>query len=132
MAPRTVNKLRQLVCAIFNYGLRPSTNGLASNPVVYADRHREPDRGPLAFYAPVQVESLARYLEAGGDRDPSWPALSPEEIEARARDDVQDAELVRVAAYAGLRRGELVALRWRDVDFVGRKITVRRALSGDT
>jgi integrase len=30
------------------------------------------------------------------------------------------------------RRGELVALRWRDIDFVARKITVRRALSGDT
>jgi hypothetical protein len=24
-APRTVNKARQLVCAIFNYGMRPST-----------------------------------------------------------------------------------------------------------
>src|SRR5947207_11177392 len=59
------------------------------------------------------------------------PALSPEEIEARARDDVQDAELVRVAAYAGLRRGELVALRWRDVEFAGQKIIVRRALSGE-
>ena len=39
---------------------------------------------------------------------------------------------MRVAAYAGLRRGELVALRWRDVDFVGRKIIVRRSVSGDT
>ena len=39
---------------------------------------------------------------------------------------------MRVAAYAGLRRGELVALRWRDVDFAGRKLIVRRALSGET
>ena len=39
--------------------------------------------------------------------------------------------MIRVAAYAGLRRGELVALRWRDVDFAGRKIVVRRALSGE-
>ena len=54
------------------------------------------------------------------------------DIGARARDDVQDGELVRVAAYAGLRRGELVALRWRDVDFAARKILVQRALSGDT
>ncbi|HWD84704.1 MAG TPA: tyrosine-type recombinase/integrase [Solirubrobacteraceae bacterium] len=53
-------------------------------------------------------------------------------MEARASEDVQDAELVRVAAYAGLRRRELVALRWRDVDFVGPKVVVRRALSGDT
>lgn len=42
-----------------------------------------------------------------------------------------DSELIRVAAYAGLRRGELVALRWRDVDFLGHKLIVRRAVSGD-
>jgi integrase len=124
--------VRQLVCAIFNYGMRPSTYRLPHNPVIDADRRREPERGPLAFYSPEQVESLARSLAAGDHRDPSRPVLSEEEIEARVREDVQDAELVRVAAYAGLRRGELVALRWRDVDFVGRKITVRRSLSGDT
>lgn len=132
VAPRTVNKVRQLVCAIFNYGMRPSTYALSSNPAAHADRRREPDRGPLAFYSPEQVEQLARSLAEGAHRDPSRPALSPEEIAARAQEDVQDAELVRVAAYAGLRRGELVALRWRDVEFVGRKIIVRRSLSGDT
>jgi integrase len=132
VAPRTVNKVRQLICAIFNYGTRPSTYGLAMNPAAYADRRREPERGPLAFYSPEQIEVLARSLAAGAHRDPSRPALSPEEIEARASEDFQDAELVRVAGYAGLRRGELVALRWRDVDFAGRKIIVRRSLSGDT
>jgi integrase len=132
VAPRTVNKARQLICAIFNYGMRPSTYGLPHNPAAHADRRREPDAAPLAFYSPEQVEALARALADGLHRDPSRPALSPGEVEARLREDVQDAELVRVAAYAGLRRGELVALRWRDVDFVGRKIIVRRALSGDT
>lgn len=132
VAPRTVNKVRQLVCAIFNYGMRPSTYGLATNPAACADRRREPERGPLAFYAPEQIEQLARSLAGGSHRDPTRPALSPEEMDARAHEDVQDAELVRVAAYAGLRRGELVALRWRDIDFTGRKIIVRRALSGDT
>src|SRR5437588_785071 len=87
VAPRTVNKVRQLVCAIFNYGMRPSTYGLASNPAAYADRRREPDRGPLAFYSPEQIEELARSLAAGAHRDPSRPALSPEEIEARACED---------------------------------------------
>jgi integrase len=132
VAPRTVNKVRQLVCAIFNYGMRPSTYGLATNPALYSDRRREPDRGPLAFYSPEQIEELARSLAAGAHRDPLRPAVSSEEIETRARENAQDGELVRIAAYAGLRRGELVALRWRDVDFAGRKIIVRRALSGDT
>jgi integrase len=132
VAPRTVNKVRQLVCAIFNYGTRPSTYGLSSNPAEHADRRREPDAGPLAFYSPERVEALAQALADGMHRDSSRAALGEEEITARAREDAQDAELVRLAAYAGLRRGELVALRWRDVDFAGRKITVRRSLSGDT
>jgi integrase len=109
--------------------MRPSTYALPANPAKHADRRREPDAAPLAFYSPGQVEALARALADGAHRDPSRSALSRYEIEARAREDVQDAELIRVAAYVGLRRGELVALRWRDVDFAGRKIIVRRALS---
>lgn len=132
VAPRTVNKARQLVCAVFGYGSRPSTYGLALNPARHADRRREPDASPLAFYTPEQIEALSRSLTEGRHRDPSRPALSSTEIEARADEDAQDAEIVRVAAYAGLRRGELVALRWRDIDFAGRKIVVRRALSGET
>jgi integrase len=131
VAPRTVNKVRQLVCAIFNYAMRPSAYALASNPVQHADRRREPDPAPLAFYSREQIEALARTLTSGAHRDPSRPALHDQEIAARAREDARDAELVRLAAYAGLRRGELVAVRWRDVDFAGRKITVRRSLSGD-
>jgi integrase len=49
--------------------------------------------------------------------------------EAESAQDHQDAEMVRVSAYAGLRLGELLALRWRDVDFAGQVITVGRALS---
>ena len=130
-APRTVNKVRQLVCAIFNYGMRPSTYALTTNPAQHADRRREPDQALLAFYSPGQVEALAHALSTWTHRDPNRPAVSEEEAAARGRDDAQDAELVRVAAYAGLRRGELVALRWRDVDVAGQKLVVRRALSGE-
>ena len=132
VAPRTINKVRQLVCAIFNYGMRPSTDGLPLNPATHADRRAEPERGVVAFFSPEQIEELARALAAGAHRDPSRPALSEDEINARAREDAQDAELVRVAAYVGLRRGELVALHWRDVEFARRKLIIRRSLSGDT
>ena len=111
VSPRTVNEARQLICAIFNYGMRPSTYGLPSNPAKHADRRREPDASPLAFYSPEQVEALAQTLAAGAHRDPSRPAVREDEAAARVREDNQDAELIRVAAYAGLRRGELVALR---------------------
>jgi integrase len=37
--------------------------------------------------------------------------------------------MVRLSAYAGLRLGELLALRRRNVDFAGQVITVGRAMS---
>jgi len=129
VAPRTVNQYRQLVCAIFNYAMRPSTYGFAANPARFADRRREPERGPLAFYTPEQIEALARAMAGGAHRDPGASEVSEAERAARSLDDSRDSELIRVAAYTGLRRGELIALRWGDVDFVGHKLTVRRAIS---
>ena len=53
--------------------------------------------------------------------------FSPEEIMAlvRAADSEQDAAIFLTAAFTGLRQGELIALRWRDVDFPGSAIRVR-------
>jgi integrase len=130
VSPRTVNKSRAVVCAIFNYAMRPSTYGLSSNPATHADRRRQSEPPPLEFYSPEEIEALARALAGGAHRDVSKLAIGPEEATQRAVEDAQDAELVRIAAYTGLRRGELIALRWRDVDFVRCAITVRRAVSG--
>ncbi len=46
--------------------------------------------------------------------------MSVEELAERDRCDEQDAALFVVAAFTGLRMGELLALRWRNVDFEGR------------
>jgi integrase len=53
--------------------------------------------------------------------------LRPEEVLAlvRAAENEQDAAIFHTAAFAGLRMGELLALRWRDVDFTRRTIHVR-------
>jgi len=53
--------------------------------------------------------------------------LRPEEVLAlvRAAESDQDAAIFHAAAFAGLRMGELLALRWRGVDFTRRTIHVR-------
>jgi integrase len=62
-------------------------------------------------------------LKRSGD----FNVLSVEQVEAvaRAAEDGADAAII-VAAYTGLRTGELRALRWRDVDFATATLHVRR------
>jgi len=98
-------------------GFEPSTFAMA--------RRRE----ALVFYLPEEIEAIARAFEDAGHRDPAHPAVNDTERAARGAEDRQDAEIVRVAAYAGLRQGELLALRRRDLDFVGSALTIARAMS---
>jgi integrase len=48
----------------------------------------------------------------------------------RAAASEQDAAIFLTAAFTGLRAGELLALRWRDVDFTGSLIRVRVSYAG--
>ncbi|CAA9495101.1 MAG: hypothetical protein AVDCRST_MAG53-1751 [uncultured Solirubrobacteraceae bacterium] len=130
--PRTVNKARNVMDAIFAYGCRASTFALPENPVRDADRRREAPPATRDYYCVEQVEALARTLGAGLHRDPRSVGVQEHERNAAALEDAQDAEAVRLAAYTGLRAGELRALRWRDVNFAAAKLTVRRTVSGGT
>ena len=129
VSPSTVNRYREIISAVFNYGAREATFKLKSNPVTDTDRRRQPHVAALVFYSPEEVEALARSFEGGLHRDASRPAVTAQERQARQAEDLQDAVLVRIAAYTGLRLGELLALRWRDVDFAGSAITVARGMS---
>jgi integrase len=80
--------------------------GLPSNPV--ADVEKPPLRrsGDIAVYSPEEVWALVR-----------------------AADSEQDAAIYLTAAFTGLRMGELIALRWRDVDFPNHTIRVRASFA---
>lgn len=61
------------------------------------------------------------------NRRPCRPALSDDEIADCRAEDEQDAALVIVAGFAGLRMGELLALRWRHINFQAQRVHVQRS-----
>jgi integrase len=121
-----------VISAIYGYAMREDSYRLTLNPAATTTKRREPPPAVLDFYEPEEVEAIARAAEAGGHRDVSRLTYDQAELAARAREDRQDAELYRIAAYGGLRLGELLALRWEDVHLDDRRLVVHRALSDRT
>jgi hypothetical protein len=88
-SPRTVNKHRQVVCAVFSFGCNEATFGLPHNPARAADRRTDPERARLDYYSPEEVEALAWALADGRHRDPNGAAVSAAESDGRAAEDRQ-------------------------------------------
>ncbi|PZS09216.1 MAG: hypothetical protein DLM64_11085 [Solirubrobacterales bacterium] len=84
-------------------------------------------RVALDYYEVEEVEALARVCEHGDHR--STEAVGDSELAARAAEDRQDAEAFRILFYTGIRVGELLTLRWADVDLGVRSLVVRHNLS---
>ncbi|MGX6446797.1 tyrosine-type recombinase/integrase [Patulibacter sp. S7RM1-6] len=110
----TVNKNRGILFAIFKMAARPGSSfDMTVNPVAGTDRYRASDElhDDRVIYTLEQVAEIARALEAGEHRDGSRPRGT-----LRKLADLQDAAIVMMAATTGMRKGELLALRWSDVD----------------
>ncbi len=132
VSARTVNKHRETLRTIFNYGMsRVSGFELTMNPAAETPLRKQDPPGRLEVYDVDQIEALARSAASGSwrtDRDDQLSAATRADREA---EDHQLAELLRIACYTGLRRGELVTLRWGDVRWQERVLVVERSLSGN-
>jgi integrase len=98
--PRSRNKLLIQMHGILRRARK--VYGLPSNAAAEVEKFPMKSSGDIQVFAPEEVWALVR-----------------------AADNEQDAAIFLAAAFTGLRMGELLALRWRDVDFTGTSIRVR-------
>jgi integrase len=105
-APKSISNYVGLLYSIFAYAEK--RGWVRSNPVALADKPRTEPRDADIRY--LELEELEALINAVPD------------------DEVGRVErvLYRTAAMTGLRRGELLALRWRDVDWSNGLVRVRR------
>jgi integrase len=128
LTPRNVNKHREVLASMFAYGCRSDTLALPSNPVDGTDKRRQDPPAALDYYEVEEVEALARACERGEQRV-GPPASDLEELAARRSEDRRDGDAFRLLFYTGLRLGEVLTLRWEDVNLPDRLLLVRRGLS---
>ncbi|MGA8745810.1 MAG: site-specific integrase [Solirubrobacterales bacterium] len=129
MSAGTVNKHRQLLHALFEFAKSSDTFDLKENPVSPTARRPESGTAPLDVFEPTEVELIAEAAREGLHRKRSDHDYSADTRAEQRRMDEQDGDLFVIAAFTGLRLGELLALQWHDLDLGAGLLTVTRAVS---
>ncbi len=103
----TATRLKLIVCLSGIYHRARKVWGITYDPIDDVERPYVKPSLDISVYSPTEV--LALVAAAGRE---------------------QDAAIFLTAAFTGLRLGELVALRWRDIDLERRVVRVRGTWSG--
>jgi integrase len=104
LSDRTVNKYLTVLHGVFVWAQRRYR--LPSNPVAGVERRPQSKRGNIDVFSREEVLALVR-----------------------AATSEQDGTIYLTAAFTGLRLGELLALRWRDLDFTNSAVHVRQSFT---
>lgn len=105
--PKTIRNVIGVLSALCNYAKAPQRRWISSNPCEGVELPAIPERVEIRFLTLDEVRRLVA-------------AVRPGPFEAI------DRAIFLTAAMTGLRLGELLALRWRDVDWTAQQIRVRR------
>lgn len=126
-----MNRHRQALHAIFAFGMRPGTYGLAKNPVSDTEKQREDGPAAIDTFTIEELAAIEQVARAGLHRNRPDGCYGRTVHEEWQRMNDQDAAIFMLAAYTGLRQGELRALRWRHVFLAEQRLSVEEAISGD-
>lgn len=129
VSARTVNIHRQVVHSIFEYAMRGDAFGLPENPAAGTAKRPEDGAGPIETFEPHEVLAISAAARSSLHRRRPKHNYAPATDAEWQRMNDQDASLFIFAACTGLRLGELLALRWSDVDLEGGVVIVSRAMS---
>jgi integrase len=119
VSPTSIDKARTVLKSVLRHAAE--AEAISANPLSYVRAPKRAQRDRVRPLAPATVEAIRRAMlapqlreiaasQAGQRRRRAYPVTGRGMRERR-----RDALIVSLLAYAGLRPGELHALRWQDV-----------------
>ena len=106
-APKTIRNIVSTLHSIFDLAIR--RRWISVNPCRLIDKPEVPEATDIRFLTQDEFEAVLRE----GVPNDRWGAV--------------ERPLYRMAAMTGMRQGELLGTRWRDLDWLAQKVRVRQA-----
>ena len=107
LAPKSIRNIVGTLSALFNFAKGPQRRWATANPCEGVELPAVPASDEIRFLTLDEIDALVAHARPGIFR-------------------AIDRAIYRTAAMTGLRQGELLALRWRDVDWPAARIRVRQ------